>query len=400
MIGPPQQPQDRSGCGPQGSRGDGREDASPAPPPGGPGPWGRRRPPWWPEGEAWPPAGGWHSVRRRFVRRVALLLAGVFVLLFAVSAIWAAFGPRFGWQSGGSSGAHFIPWVPALFLIVIAALVIARTLRRAAAPIGDVMDAANRLASGDYTARVEARGSGEVRQLIDSFNAMAERLHASEGQRRALLAEVAHELRTPLSIMQGQVEGMLDGVYPRDDEHLEPVVAGTRRMTRLLEDLQTLSTAQAGALRLHREPTDARRLMQEVREAFAPRAAARGVAFTTAVDDLSQLDVDPVRLRQVLDNLVANALRFTPGGGSVTVIGRRDGAAALFSVRDTGSGIAPAQLPYLFERFTKSADSHGSGLGLAIAKSLVESHGGTISAQSEPGRGTTITFGIPLDRRE
>lgn len=337
-------------------------------------------------------------MRRRFVRRVALLLAGVFVLLFAVSAIWAAFGPRFGWQSGGSSGAHFIPWVPALFLIVIAALVIARTLRRAAAPIGDVMDAANRLASGDYTARVEARGSGEVRQLIDSFNAMAERLHASEGQRRALLAEVAHELRTPLSIMQGQVEGMLDGVYPRDDEHLEPVVAGTRRMTRLLEDLQTLSTAQAGALRLHREPTDARRLMQEVREAFAPRAAARGVAFTTAVDDLSQLDVDPVRLRQVLDNLVANALRFTPGGGSVTVIGRRDGAAALFSVRDTGSGIAPAQLPYLFERFTKSADSHGSGLGLAIAKSLVESHGGTISAQSEPGRGTTITFGIPLDQ--
>jgi two-component system, OmpR family, sensor histidine kinase BaeS len=384
------------------------------PPPGprwGP-PWAHydsrpgRRPPWWPESEAWPPPGGWRSVRRRFVRRIALLLIGLFVALFALGAIWSAFAPRFGWwrngalQNGGGprfdGGAHFFPWLPLLVLVVIGVVVITRVLRRTAAPVGDVMDAANRLAAGDYTARAEARGSGEVRQLIDSFNAMAQRLEVNDEQRRALLAEIAHELRTPLSVMHGDVEGMLDGVYPRDDAHLRSVLGGSQRMTRLLEDLQTLSLAQAGALRLHREPTDPGLLVNEVRDAFAPQAAERGVALSARVDGLPELDVDPVRLRQVFDNLVANALRFTPSGGAVTIAAHVEGEFAAFAVSDTGQGIPPEQLAHLFERFAKSGDAKGSGLGLAIAKSLVESHGGSIAAQSELGRGTTIAFWLPL----
>ena len=372
-------------------------------PPAGPGfgPPRGRRPPWWPQGEPWPPPGGWHSVRRRFVRRIALLLAGLFVLLVALSALWAAFGPRTGWWRPGAPvgqryGGGFFPWLPALVIIVIAALVIGRALRRTAVPVGDVMEAAGRLAAGDATARVAPRGSGEVRQLIDSFNQMADRLQANEEQRRALLAEVAHELRTPLSVLRGTVEGMLDGVYPRDDVRLEAVLAGSGRMTRLLEDLQTLSTAQAGALRLHREPTDPGMLLAGVRDAFAPLAAERGVALSARAEGLPELDVDPMRLRQVLDNLVANALRFTPAGGQVVLSAGRAGAQAQFSVSDTGRGISAEQLAHLFERFNKSADSGGSGLGLAIARSLVEAHGGTIAAQSEPGRGTTVTFWLPF----
>jgi two-component system sensor histidine kinase BaeS len=352
-----------------------------------------RRPPWWPENEPWPPVGGWRSVRRRFIRRMALVLAGVVVLVAVASTIWNVMSTHY---QGRSPGPGFVPWVPVVVVIVIAAVLIGRVLRRTAAPIGDVMDAANRLAAGDYSTRVEERGSGEVRQLIDSFNEMAERLQTSEEQRQALLAEVAHELRTPLSVMHGDLEGMLDGVYPRDDPHLQPVLEGTKRMTRLLEDLQTLSTAQAGALRLYRESMDPARLVDDVVAAFAPQAAARGIALSAKVEGVPELDADPVRLRQVFDNLVANSLRFTPAGGSVVISASASDGFAVFSVADTGAGMPPDQLAHLFERFSRSGDAKGSGLGLAIARSLVESHGGTIEADSRPGRGTTITFRLPL----
>ena len=178
----------------------------------GPGP-GGRRPPWWPESESWPPAADWHGVRRRFVRRAGLLLLGFVVLLIALGALSNAFGPQRG---GWGSGPHpFFFVLPVLILIAAAALVGGRVLRRTAAPIGDVMEAADRVAGGDYSARVGVRGSGDVRRLLASFNEMAQRLHESDGQRRALLAEVAHELRTPLSVIRGDVEGMLDGLYSR-----------------------------------------------------------------------------------------------------------------------------------------------------------------------------------------
>jgi len=266
---------------------------------------------------------------------------------------------------------------------------------RTAAALGDVMDAADRVAEGDYAARVPVPAKGEVAGLARSFNAMASRLEVDAQQRRALFADVAHELRTPLSVVRGNVEGMLDGVYPRDDERLETLLDETAVMTRLLEDLRTLSLAESGVLRLHNEPTEVARLVDDLLTAFEPRAAAAGITLTAAVGAMPPVALDPVRIRQTLENLLANALRHTPRGGKVWLEARLTGKTVCFAVADTGQGIPPEHLPHVFDRFWKSADSGGSGLGLAIARGLVEAHGGEIRAESAPGRGTTVRFDLP-----
>jgi two-component system, OmpR family, sensor histidine kinase BaeS len=338
-------------------------------------------------------------VRRRFVRRLALAVGLFFGLLFAANALAiAVFGGAFG--HGGHRG-----FGPALAILAIGALIALvaarRAVRRVGRPVGDVMEAADRVAGGDYGARVEERGSLEMRRLARSFNAMAERLRANEDQRRNFIADVAHELRTPLSVIQGNAEGMLDGLYPADQEHLEPVLDETKVMARLLDDLQTLSTAEAGALRLHREPVAPAQLVEEAVAAWRSGVEAAGVALAQRVTaGLQVLDVDAVRIGQVLGNLVSNAVRHTPAGGSVVVSAEpaRGGKAVSFAVTDTGPGIDPAVLPYAFDRFVRSRDSRGSGLGLAIAKSLVEAHGGEIAADSPPGGGTRMRFELPVGR--
>ena len=349
------------------------------------------RPPWWPEGEPWPPpVGEGQGARRSFLRRVGCLFGLLILVLFAANglAFWLGGGPGDRGPRGDGPPFGFF----GVLLLILVVVLVGRAVRRTAAPIGDVMEAADRVAGGDYAVQVDVPASGDVGRLVASFNAMTARLQANEEQRRNLLADVAHELRTPLSVIRGNIEGMLDGVYPRDDEHLGPVLDETTVMARLLDDLRTLSTAEAGALRLHREPTDVAALVDDVVAAVAPRAAGAGVHLSTDVAPLPELDVDPVRIREVLENLLANALRHTPAGGSVRVRVDRDGGRAAFAVEDTGSGIAPEHLPHVFDRFWKSADSGGSGLGLAIAKSLVEAHGGEIRAESRPGQGTTIRF--------
>jgi two-component system OmpR family sensor kinase/two-component system sensor histidine kinase BaeS len=286
--------------------------------------------------------------------------------------------------------------------LLVAFLLVGRAVRRMARPVGDVMDAADRVASGDYTVRVEERGSWDMRRLARSFNEMAERLEVNEQQRRALLADIAHELRTPLTVIQGNAEGILDGLYPPDRDHLEPVLQRTRVMSRLLDDLQTLSTAEAGALRLHRERVGPADLVEEAVAAFRAPAEAAGVVLGRGVGDgLPQLDVDPVRIGEVLSNLLQNALRHTPRGGAVTVqVEAEDGGRRVaFAVSDTGSGIPPETLPRVFDRFVKAVDTGGAGLGLAIARSLVLAHGGEISAHSRPGEGTTIRFVLPAGSR-
>jgi two-component system sensor histidine kinase BaeS len=336
-------------------------------------------------------------MRRFFLRRVLLLLFALFVVVFGASALAAAL------FVGGSGRRGSIPgaFVVGLILLILATVVVARAVRRMAVPIGDVMEAAGRLAAGDHTARVEPRGPREVRALGRAFNEMAERLQANEERRRNLLADVAHELRTPLSVIRGNAEGLIDGLYAPDAAHLAPIVEETDLMTRLLDDLSLLSTAEAGALSLSREPVSPADVVADAVGAFGAAAGEAGVLLEGRADDgLPELFADPVRVREVLENLIANALHHTPAGGAVTVGAAAatidGGRAVAFRVADTGSGIDPDELPFVFERFRKSADSGGAGLGLAISKRLVEAHGGTIEAESHSDGGTTIRFSMPV----
>jgi signal transduction histidine kinase len=228
---------------------------------------------------------------------------------------------------------------------------------------------------------------------------MTARLQADDEQRRTLLAEVTHELRTPLTVIRGQLEGLLDGIYPADQEHLEALLEETRVLSRVIDDLSTLSQAEGGTLKLQLEWTDMGELVSEVAQAYQAQASAAQLTLQAEVQpDLPQVEIDPTRLREVLSNLLTNALRYTPPGGHITLrcVLAQGSDHLSISVNDTGTGIAPEDLPHIFERFYKSTDSHGTGLGLAIARSLIAAHGGEIEAHSDEGHGTTITFTLPL----
>jgi signal transduction histidine kinase len=237
-----------------------------------------------------------------------------------------------------------------------------------------------------------------MRTLTRAFNAMAERLQRQEEQRRSLLTDISHELRTPLSVLQGNLEGMLDGVYSRDDAHLSLILEETQVLARLAEDLRTFTLAESLGLKLTKSPTDLAEIAQEAIASFQGQAEAGGVTLRLVADpDLPPAEVDPERIRQVLTNLLSNALRYTPAGGAVRVrCSAGDASDIVLSVEDTGAGVPPEELPQIFDRFYKSKDSRGTGLGLAIAKNLVRAHGGEISAHSIPGEGTTIRFTMPL----
>lgn len=360
---------------------------------------GGGRPPWWPENEPFPPRGGWAGrrwgpMRGGFMRKVALLFTTA--ALLSVGAATFLF-----WTLASALGASDLPGDiargVALLLLLGGLALAARSLRRLAAPVSDVIDAVGRVADGDLTARVDERGPREARSLARAFNTMTSRLRASEEQRRRLLADVSHELRTPLSVVQGNLEALVDGVHPADEAHLTAILEETKILSRLIEDLRTLSLAESGALALYREPTDVATLARETVASFGPQADQAGVGLATnAPPDLPIADVDPVRAREILANLVSNALRYTPRGGRVRVdLHAEDGAIAL-AVIDTGAGIPPDSLERIFDRFYKSAESRGAGLGLAIAKQLVEAHGGTIRASSEVGRGTEIRLTLPV----
>jgi two-component system OmpR family sensor kinase/two-component system sensor histidine kinase BaeS len=287
----------------------------------------------------------------------------------------------------------------ALLIVVYGFLFTARSLRRLAAPTGDVIEAVGRVADGDLSTRVRERGPREARALARAFNAMTSRLEAGEEQRRRLLADVSHELRTPLSVVQGNLEALVDGVHPADEAHLVAILDETKVLSRLVEDLRTLSLAESGALALHREAIDIGTLVRETVESFASQAQPAGVALEAAVSrGLPHADADPVRAREILTNLIANALRYTPRGGQVTVTAKAEAAALAIDVQDTGAGIAPERIGRIFDRFYKSPESRGAGLGLAIAKQLVEAHGGEISATSVLGKGTDIRFTLPVDQ--
>ena len=366
----------------------------------------RGRPPWWPEDEPWPPAGpsgtqAWQRMRRHFLRRAVLFLAAVVTLTVGLSALllWAA-ASLLGFLRVPSGGTGLGPaaLVIVLMLVLVGVGFAARAFRRMAAPVGDLMAALGRVADGNYSMRIRERGPREARTLTRAFNAMAERLQQQEEQRRSLLMDISHELRTPLTVLQGNLEGMLDGVYPRDDPHLSSILEETQVLARLIEDLHTLAVAESLGLKLAKAPTDLAEIAREAIASFQAQAEAAGVTLRLEADPgLPPAEVDPERIRQVLNNLVSNALRYTPAGGTVRVRCSAGGAdQVVLSVEDTGPGIPAEDLPRVFDRFYKSKDSRGTGLGLAIVRSLVRAHGGEISASSTPGDGTSIRFSLPL----
>jgi signal transduction histidine kinase len=328
------------------------------------------------------------------LRRVGFIVFALFGITFLASALAVA---AISGVLGLREHRGLVP-VAAIFglLLLFAIAAVGRTARRMADPMAEVMEAADRVAAGDYGVRVDERGTPEMRRLARSFNAMTERLRSSEDHRKDLLADVAHELRTPLSVIRGNAEGMLDGLYPADRAHLEPLIDEIKVMSRLLDDLQTLSTAEAGALRLHRSRVEPGQLVEDVAAAFRSQADDARVRLEGRVAaELPEIDVDPVRIGEVLANLLSNALRHTPPGGSVVIAAEAAPDGVTFIVTDTGDGIPADALPHVFDRFVKAEDSRGAGLGLAIAKALVESHGGRITAESDPGYGATVRVVLP-----
>ena len=356
----------------------------------GPGqgpPWARGGPPWGPGGD-----GPWQGGRRG---RGFGCLFGLIFLVFVVVVLTVIGTILSTIVTHGGPG----PAIIVVLVAVVAIVSLGRGLRRNAATLDSLVDATRRVEDGDYSVRVDVPEGGfrPVRQLVRGFDTMVERLEVDEQQRRSLLADVSHELRTPLTVISGNLEAMIDGVHPIDEARLGAILDETRVMERLIDDLRTVALSEAGTLTLHREPTDPDVLIAEVVRSFEGAAGTAGVTVTAEVgDDLPILDVDPVRLREVLANLVANAIRHTPAGGTVVIRGEVAGDRLVLRVADSGSGIDPAVLPHVFDRFVKGAGSGGSGLGLAIARHLVAAHGGTLEVEATGSTGTTFRASLPL----
>ena len=279
-------------------------------------------------------------------------------------------------------------------------------------PIQRLTAATRAVAQGDLSQRVPASTNDEIGDLAAAFNAMAADLDRAERLRRDMVADIAHELRNPLAVLQSNLEAVMDGVIPPTSEHLLPLLDQTHLLTRLVADLRTLALADAGQLTLNRAPTDPAELVHSVVAQFSPQTKAKNIHLQIEIaGKLPSLSIDSQRIAQVLGNLLGNAIRHTPDGGGVSVrcsVNSDQSSMSLFTnnrlqitVTDTGSGIPSDALPHVFDRFyrvdrSRSRADGGTGLGLAIAKQLVEAHGGQIRAASEPDRGTQITFTLPV----
>jgi two-component system sensor histidine kinase BaeS len=281
-------------------------------------------------------------------------------------------------------------------LAAVAALIVAYYLTR---PIKRLTAATRTLAGGDLTHRVDAGGPGEIAVLGEAFNEMADSLAESEELRRRLVADVAHELRNPIASLRAQAEGIAEGVLVADERRLMSLADDTRHLSRLVEDLQELSAAEAGQLRYEMQPADLAALACAEVERALVRARAE-VELRCEAAGAIIVDGDEGRLSQVLRNLIDNALRHTETG-SVTVTCSAAGGRARVEVRDTGEGIPEADLPYIFERFyradtARARDTGGSGVGLAVSRRIVEDHGGAVFAANAPSGGAVVGFEVPL----
>lgn len=289
----------------------------------------------------------------------------------------------------------------AMGLALLVALLLAETILR---PVRRLTAAVQKLASGDKTQQVPARGRDELAVLGRTFNQMTESLRSSENQRKAMTADIAHELRTPLAVQRATLEALQDGIYPLTAESLQPVLDQNLLLARLVDDLRTLALADSGELHLRMQPVNLEDLLNGLLEQFRPSAQVRGVEIGLQSADLAgpvSVLGDPDRLAQVLNNLLGNALRYTPEGGKISMTLAAAGGKAQIDVHDTGPGIPPESLPKIFDRFYRADPTHsrkegGSGLGLAIARQLALAHGGELSAANLPQGGACFTLVLPL----
>jgi signal transduction histidine kinase len=285
-----------------------------------------------------------------------------------------------------------------MVIAVLLGIILARTLTQ---PVRDLTHAIQAMSRGELRQEVPVRSADELGTLTETFNQMsADLAHANE-LRRQQIADIAHDLRTPLTVITGYIEALRDGVLKPTPARFETMNTEAQHLKRLVDDLRTLSLADAGELPMQIERVAPRALLDRLAAAYAPQAAARQITLAvSAASEAPDILVDPERMAQVLGNLVTNALRHTPSGGRIDLSAQSQGQAVILVVQDTGEGMPADVLPHVFDRFyrgdaARSQQDGESGLGLAIAKSIVEAHGGTITAASTPGHGTTFTITLP-----
>ncbi|MCB5906509.1 sensor histidine kinase [Streptomyces pinistramenti] len=288
----------------------------------------------------------------------------------------------------------------ALVLLVTVAVTVLAGIRLVR-PLRALTAAVQRLAEGDASAQVRVTGGDEIGRLSVAFNSMAGRRAELERLRKAMVSDVAHELRTPLSNIRGWLEAAEDGVVDNDADLLASVLEEALLLQHIIDDLRDLAAADAGELRLSKVPVQVADVLAQTANAHRADADASGVTLTVTADDETLIDADPVRLRQMTGNLVSNAIRHTPRGGTVTLHSRAADGTVRIDVADTGAGIAPDELPHVFDRFwraekSRSRQTGGSGLGLSIVRKLAETHGGTVTARSAPGAGSVFRLTLPL----
>lgn len=296
---------------------------------------------------------------------------------------------------------RFILWggILAVVIALISTLVLSRRIIK---PIQALTVAATRLGKGDFSYRVKTSDKGEIGQLASTFNLMAVDLQRNEKLRRNMVADAAHELRTPLTNIRGYLEAMSDGVVPASPETISSLSEEAELLSRIVNDLQELSLAEAGELKLMRQPEEMGQLIRSAVTAMQGQAVAKGLSINFDLEkSLPLCDVDAQRISEVLHNLLNNAITHTPKGGEVKVTARHTGSQVEISVIDTGEGIPAEEIGNIFERFyrvdkSRARATGGSGLGLTIARRLVEAHGGQISVESQEGKGSKFTFTVPV----
>ena len=343
-----------------------------------------------------------HARTRRFVPFAIFFLITAFIFVGGIAAILYLL---FSEYSGVRNIWLLVCGAPVV-LVVFIIFTIFNLYTRFGKPLEQLFNAINAVEEGDLSVRVPENNSDMFSDLIKRFNKMVGELERAEQQRRNLTADIAHELRTPLHIIQGNLEGIVDGVYQPTSEHINNTLDETRLLARLVNDLQTLSLAETGQLPLHPTRFLLVDLIHDLTSSFSSQAASQSIDLIPSIADPNQyLTADYDRLNQVLSNLISNALRHTPQGGKISIktessSSEESDALSLskrsvrIKVKDTGSGIAVEDLPFVFDRFWRGDKSRSerthSGLGLAITKQLILAHGGTIEVQSEMGKGTTF----------